>query len=125
MSYSLEILWYDRQRYLPAVLAVMFEPPCWCRWKSASLLGTFSSGIDPHRQHDGRRLGGSAHVVSVDVGEPIPEPLGATELDVLPEVVETEPYIQMFNGWSKPHGGTENTVIIGSRLNANALKRRR
>ncbi len=119
MDYALAILWYDRQRYLPAMLAVMFSALLVSQ-QLGLLLGTFSMVSIPIDNTTADVWVGPPHVVSVDVGEAIPE-RWRNRLDVLPEVVETEPYVQMFNGWAKPHGGTENTVIIGCRLHENAL----
>jgi len=119
MGYSLAILWYDRQRYLPAMLAVMFSALL-VSLQIGLLLGTFSIVSVPIDNTTADIWVGPPGVVSVDVGEPVPE-RWRNRLDVLPEVVETEPYIQMFFGWTKPHGGTENSIIIGSRLHENSL----
>jgi putative ABC transport system permease protein len=119
MGYSLAILWYDRQRYLPAMLAVTFSALL-VSLQIGLLLGTFSMVSIPIDNTTADVWVGPPRVVSVDVGEAVPE-RWRNRLDVLPEVVETEPYIQMFFGWTKPHGGTENTVIIGCRLHEKAL----
>ncbi len=119
MGYALEILWHDRQRYLPAMLAVTFSALL-VSLQFGLLLGTFSLVSIPIDNTSADVWVGQPGVVSVDVGEAVPE-RWRNRLDVLPEVVETEPYIQMFYGWNKPHGGTENSIVIGSRLHANAL----
>jgi putative ABC transport system permease protein len=119
MGYSLAILWYDRQRFVPAMLAVMFSALL-VSLQFGLLLGTFSIVSIPIDNTSADIWVGQPGVVSVDVGETIPE-RWRNRLDVMPEVVETEPYIQMFFNWSKPHGGMENSIIIGSRLHDGAL----
>jgi putative ABC transport system permease protein len=119
MNYSLAILWHDRQRYLPAMLAVMFSALL-VSLQIGLLLGTFSMVSITIDNTSADVWVGQPGVVSVDVGEAVPE-RWRNRLDVLPEVVETEPYIQVFYGWTKPHGGTENAIIIGCRLHENAM----
>ncbi len=58
----------------------------------------------------------------MDLGEPIPEQLYA-RLQNQPEVERTEFYLQGFSYWSKPRGGRELCMIIGSNLGDNALGR--
>src|SRR5205807_10154748 len=42
-------------------------------------------------------------------------------LDVQPEVVRAEPYMQGFSYWTKPKGGRELCMVIGSLLSQDAL----
>ncbi len=119
MSYSLTILWHDRQRYVPAMLAVMFSALL-VSLQFGLLLGTFSLVSIPIDNTTADVWVGQPGVVSVDVGEAVPE-RSRNRVESLPEVVQTEPYIQVFYGWEKPHGGTENAIVIGCRLHANAL----
>jgi len=63
---------------------------------------------------------GPPSVLSVDVARPIPEwYLG--RLASQPEVAQCEIYIQAFGQWVKPTGGAELCIVIGSRLEDNAL----
>jgi putative ABC transport system permease protein len=119
MGYALTILWHDRQRYVPAMLAVTFSALL-VALQFGLLLGTFSMVSIPIDNTSADVWVGQPGIVSVDVGEAIPE-RWRNRLEAMPEVVETEPYIQMFYGWTKPHGGMENAIIIGSRLHENAL----
>jgi putative ABC transport system permease protein len=119
MGYSLTILWHDRQRYLPAMLAVTFSALL-VALQFGLLLGTFSMVSIPIDHTTADVWVGEPQASSVDMGMPVPE-RWRDRLDALPEVVQTEPYILMFLAWSRPHGGTEHVIIVGSRLHDRAL----
>jgi putative ABC transport system permease protein len=119
MSYSLTILWHDRQRYLPALLAVTFSAVL-VALQFGLLLGTFSMVSVPIDHTRADLWVGQPGVTSVDMSAPIPE-RWRDRLDGLPEVVQTEPYIQGFLSWARPQGGTENVLVVGSRLSDGAL----
>src|SRR5262245_57600674 len=114
MSYSLTTLWYERQRYLPGVLAVGFSTLL-IALQCGLLLGLFSITSIPIDHSRAHVWVGSNDVPSVDLGRAIPEQyLG--RLASLPEVEPPEIYIQGFACWVKPKGGSELCVIMGSRL---------
>src|SRR5271166_150244 len=119
MGISLMILWHDRQRYIPAMLAVMFSALL-VAINFGLLLGTFSMVSVPIDHTSADIWVGQPKVVSIDVAQPIPDAWRG-RLEELPEIVETEPYIQMFLPWAKPGGGSENAIIVGSRLHEGAL----
>jgi len=119
MGYSLTILWHDRQRYIPAMLAVTFSALL-VALQFGLLLGTFSMVSSPVDHTSADIWVAQPGAVSVDAGQSVPESW-RDRLDVLPEIVETEPYIQMFFAWSKPKGGTEYAMVVGSRLHPGAL----
>ncbi|HEY7329391.1 MAG TPA: ABC transporter permease [Gemmataceae bacterium] len=119
-SYSLTTLWYERQRYVPGVLAVAFSALL-IALQCGLLLGLFSITSIPidHTQADVWM--GASEVSSVDLGRPIPESAQA-RMGVLPEIESCEPYLQGFAFWSKPNnGGSELCMVIGSRLLPNSL----
>jgi putative ABC transport system permease protein len=119
MTYSLAILWHERHRFLPAVLAVTFSGLL-IALQCGLLIGTLSIVSLPVDHTSADIWVGAPVVVSVDVGHPIPE-RWRSRLEDLPEIAETEVYIQQFAFWSKPNGGTEWAIIIGSRLKEGAL----
>jgi putative ABC transport system permease protein len=119
MGISLMILWHDRQRYIPAMLAVMFSALL-VAVNFGLLLGTFSMVSVPIDHTSADIWVGQPKVVSIDVAQPIPDAWRG-RMEELPEIAETEPYIQMFLPWAKPHGGSENAIIVGSRLHENAM----
>src|SRR4051812_32436175 len=119
MSYSLATLWYDRQRYLPGVLAVAFS--CLLiALQCGLLLGLFSITSLPIDNTNADIWVGHPDVPSVDLGRPIPAAWLAC-LASLPEVERCELYIQGFAYWDKPSGGVELCMVIGSRLSPEAL----
>ncbi len=118
MPYSLATLWYERQRFLPGVLAVGFSALL-IALQCGLLLGLFSITSIPIDMSDAHVWVGHPHVPSVDLGRPIPE--AWEQYLSMPEVERTEPYIQSFAYWVKPTGGTELCLIIGTRLGPDAI----
>ena len=91
-SYALTALWYDRQRYLPGVLAVAFSALLIAlQW--GMLLGMFTfASLTIDRAHADVWLGGPS-VQAVDLGRPIFERY-LTRLAGQPEVERAEVYLQ-------------------------------
>src|SRR3954451_18167844 len=118
MSYALATLWYERQRYLPAVLAVSFS--CLLiALQCGLLLGLFSITSIPIDMSQADIWVGHPEVPSVDLGRPIPE--AWQSYLALPQVERTEPYMEGFAYWDKPTGGMELCIVIGSRMAPDAL----
>src|ERR1017187_10122700 len=118
MSYALSTLWYERQRYLPAVLAVAFS----CLLivlQCGLLLGLFSITSIPIDESTADIWVGHPEVPSVDLGRPIPE--AWQSYLALPQVERTEPYMEGFAYWSKPTGGMELVLVIGTRLGPDSI----
>ena len=120
MSYSLATLWYDRQRYRPAVLAVAFGALL-VGLQSGLLMGLFSITSLPIDHTDAHIWMGAPGVLSVDLGERVESYL--SRLACQPEVAQCEVYLQGFSYWAKPAGGTELCMVIGSRLGDGAWPR--
>src|SRR6266849_6028565 len=72
MSYALTTLWYERQRFLPAVLAVAFSALL-IALQCGLLLGLFSITSIPIDESRADVWVGHPAVPSVDLGRPIPE----------------------------------------------------
>jgi len=119
MSYALATLWYERQRYLPGVLAVGFSALL-IALQCGLLLGLFSITSIPIDHTRADVWMGAPGVLSVDLGRPVREGYLA-RLAAQPEVERCEVYLQGFSYWSKRNGGTELCMVIGSRLNEDAL----
>src|ERR1700680_4889368 len=113
MSYSLSTLWYERQRYLPGVLAVGFSALL-IALQCGLLLGLFSITSIPIDVSRADIWVGHPEVPSVDLGRPIPE--AWQSYFALTEVERTEPYMEGFAYWYKPTGGMELVLVIGTRL---------
>jgi putative ABC transport system permease protein len=119
MSYSLTILWNERQRYLPAVVAVSFSAVL-ILLQCGLVVGMLSFASLPiDRTHADIWVGGPA-LTSVDAGTPIPESFLA-RVAAHPEVDRCEVYLQAFSSWSRRDGGTELCMVTGSRLGTGAL----
>ena len=118
-SYSLATLWFERQRYLPGVLAVAFSALL-IALQCGLLLGLFSITAIPIDHTHADVWMGAPKVLSVDLGRPIPESALA-RMGVQPEIESCEPYLQGFAFWSKPEGGSELCMVIGSQLSADSL----
>ncbi|MBI2808191.1 MAG: FtsX-like permease family protein [Planctomycetes bacterium] len=118
MSYALSTLWYERQRYMPAVLAVAFS--CLLiALQCGLLLGLFSITSIPIDESRADIWVGHPAVPSVDLGMPIPE--AWQSYLALPEVERTEPYMEGFAYWKKPTGGMELVLVIGTRLGPDSI----
>jgi putative ABC transport system permease protein len=118
MSYALSTLWYERQRYLPAVLAVAFS--CLLiALQCGLLLGLFSITSIPIDESRADVWVGHPDVPAVDLGIAIPE--AWQSYLAMPEVERTEPYMEGFAYWKKPTGGTELVLVIGTRLGPDAI----
>ncbi len=118
MSYSLQTLWYERQRFLPGVLAVAFSCVL-IAMQVGLLLGLFSItsiSIDMSRADIWI---GHPEVNSVDLGRPFPEAF-QSYLDPA-DIERFEPFLQNFAYWDKPTGGIELCLIIGTRLTPDAM----
>jgi putative ABC transport system permease protein len=118
-SYSLATLWFERQRYLPGVLAVAFSALL-IALQCGLLLGLFSITSIPIDHTSADVWMGAPEVLSVDLGEPIRES-SLCRMGVQPEVERCELYVQGFAYWSKPGGGRELCMVIGSRLSPDSL----
>ena len=71
MPYSLAIFWHERQRFLPAVLAVAFSALL-IALQCGLLLGIFSITSLPVDSTSADLWLGSPGILSVDQGTPIP-----------------------------------------------------
>jgi putative ABC transport system permease protein len=118
MSYSLSTLWYERQRFLPGVLAVGFSALL-IALQCGLLLGLFSITSIPIDRSQADIWVGHPKVPSVDLGRPIPE--AWMSYLAMPEVERFEPYMEGFAYWDKPTGGMELCLVIGTRLGPDAL----
>src|SRR5262249_40826923 len=103
MSYSLATLWHDRQRYVPGVLAVGFSALL-IALQCGLLLGLFSITSIPVDHTSADIWVGSPEVLSVDLGQRIPESFLLRVLEN-PGVEAAELYAQGFAYWGKPGGG--------------------
>jgi putative ABC transport system permease protein len=118
MSYSLSTLWYERQRFLPGVLAVAFSALL-IALQCGLLLGLFSITSIPIDMSQADIWVGHPQVPSVDLGRPIPE--AWLSYLAMPEVERTEIYMEGFTYWDKPTGGMELCLVIGARLGPDSL----
>jgi putative ABC transport system permease protein len=119
MSYALATLWHERQRYLPGVLAVAFSALL-IVLQCGLLLGLFSITSIPIDHSAADLWVGAPRVLSVDLGRPMPERY-LVRVAAEPGVERVEPFLQGFMYWSKPDGGSELCIVIGSRLEDDSL----
>jgi len=115
MSYSLTTLWHEKNRFLPGILAVAFSALL-IALQCGLLLGLFSITSIPIDHTRADVWVSAPAVLSVDLGRPIDEGSTFAKVASQPEVARTEIYMQGFAYWSKPGGGNELCMVIGSRL---------
>jgi putative ABC transport system permease protein len=104
---------------LPAVLAVSFSAVL-IALQCGLLLGLFSVTSIPIDRSPADVWVASEHVQSVDLGKPVPH-WYHNHLASQPEVKRVEHYLQGFAYWKKPSGESELCMVIGSRLDEDAL----
>jgi putative ABC transport system permease protein len=119
MSYALATLWYERQRFLPGVLAVGFSAILMAL-QCGLLLGLFSITSIPIDHTCADVWVGNPDVLSVDLGRPIPDRWRA-RVAKQPGVERVEDYLQGFMYWGKPTGGMELCLVIGCHLRPDSL----
>jgi len=119
MGYALQTLWYERQRFLPGVLAVAFSGVL-IALQCGLLLGLFAITSIPIDHTTAHLWVGSREVLSVDLGRPVPEKL-LSRVASIPGVDKLEFYNQAFANWTKPDGGSDLCMVIGSKLDPDAI----
>src|SRR6516225_2424753 len=119
MSYALAILWYEKQRFLPAILAVAFSALL-VAVQCGLLLGMIAFASIPIDHSHADIWVGGPDLVSVDRGPPIPAS-NLARLMAQPEVELCEICMQSFAYWTRLDGSTELCMVIGSRLADGAL----
>ena len=118
MSYALQTLWHERQRYASGVFAVTFSAVL-IALQCGLLLGLFKITSIPIDQTHADIWVGCKSVPSVDLGKPIPESY-LTRVDGLSGVRTVELYIANFANFTKPTGGTELCFLLGSSMDDDA-----
>ena len=118
MSYALQTLWHERNRYASGVLAVTFSAVL-IALQVGLLLGLFKITSIPIDYTTADLWIGSTSVPSVDLGKPIPNSY-ITRVAGIPGVQMPEQYIANFANFTKPVGGTELCFILGSVLDDGA-----
>jgi putative ABC transport system permease protein len=119
MPYSLLILWRERRRFLPAVLAVAFSDLL-ITVQVGLLLGALAVLTLPIDHSRADVWAASRGVLSLELGYPIPEAWRA-RLASMSRVADTECYLYGFSYWRKPRGGSEVCCVVGSALHDGAL----
>lgn len=124
MSYSLSTIWYERQRFLPAILAVAFSAVL-VAVQSGLVLGLLSVLSMPVDRAPADVWVGFPSVRSVDFGRPIPE-RWVTRLAAQPEVDRAEGAVIGFAPWTRPGATPAETTtqvcnVVGARLDPHSL----
>lgn len=124
MTYSLTTIWYERQRFLPAILAVAFSAVL-VAVQAGLVVGLLSMMSVPVDKAAADVWVGYPGVRSVDLGRPIPE-RWVVRLAAHPEVVRAESVIIGFSLWTQPGTTSAGTIsevctVVGTRLDPDSL----
>jgi putative ABC transport system permease protein len=119
LPYSLLVIWRERNRFLPAVLAVAFSGQL-ITLQVGLLIGTLSVLSMPIDHAGADVWVASRDVQTLEMGQPIPE-AWASRVASQPVVKNTEFYLFNFAYWHKPRGGGEVCCVVGSRLEDGAI----
>lgn len=124
MSYSLTTIWYERQRFLPAILAVAFSAVL-VTIQAGLVIGLLSMMSIPVDKATADVWVGYPGVRSVDLGRPIPA-RWIVRVAAHPEVERTESVIIGFSLWTRPGPSPGTTIsevctVVGTRLDTDSL----
>jgi putative ABC transport system permease protein len=119
LAFALCTLWYERQRFLPAVCAVAFSAVL-TAVQGGLLLGMFEFVSLPIDHARADIWMGSPQPETWDLGKPIFNGHLA-RLAAQPEVEWCEPFVQGFAPCTKPTGGHELCLVIGCRLEGGSV----
>jgi putative ABC transport system permease protein len=124
VSYSLTTIWHERQRFVPAVLAVAFSALL-VVVQSGLMLGLLSMMSLPVDKSTGDVWVGYPGTRSVDLGRPIPE-RWLVRLSANPEILQAEPVVIGFSLWTLyTHGSSETksevVTIVGTRMHTDSV----
>ncbi len=124
MDFALATIWYERQRFLPAIFAVAFSAIL-IVVQGGLVVGLLSMMSVPVDRATSEVWVGSPGVKSVDLGQKIPERWIA-RVASQPEVVRAEAQIISFSMWtpvdrSAPPSSPAVCLIVGSKLDADSL----
>lgn len=117
MGYALQTLWHEKTRYAAGIGAVAFSAML-IALQVGLLLGMFEITSIPVDHTSADVWVGSKAVLSVDLGRPVPASHVA-RLDK-PGVKMPEFLYLWFGNWTKPEGGTDLCMVIGSSLEPDA-----
>lgn len=123
MSYALSTIWYERQRFLPAILAVAFSAVL-IAVQGGLVVGLLSMMSRPVDMTTADVWVGYPGVQSVDLGRGIPE-RWAARVAAEPGVERVETSVVGFSLWTHTSAGAPATpeviTVVGCRLHPDAL----
>ena len=124
MDFALATIWYERQRFLPAILAVSFSAILMVV-QGGLVVGLLSMMSVPVDKATSDVWIGSPGVKSVDLGQKIPERWIARVANQ-PEVVRAEPQIISFSMWTPidrnaPPSSPAVCLIVGCKLDKDSI----
>lgn len=118
MSYTITTMIYEYRRFITGVIAVAFSLVL-ILIQGGLLVGLFAITSWPVDYTEADIWIGAPSVLSVDVGSPLPQSF-ISRLNQ-PEIAQVEILNLAFSFWTKPNGGSELCIVIGSRLEAGSL----
>lgn len=124
MSYSLATIWFERSRFLPAILAVAFSAVL-IAVQGGLVIGLLAMMSLPVDKSTATLWVGYPGVRSVDLGRPLPE-RWITRVLAQPEVERAEPAMIGFSLWirltdSRNPSTPEACTVVGSALTPQSL----
>ena len=125
MNYAISTIWHERNRFMPAILAVAFSALL-IALQSGLLLGLLSMMSTPVDRATADVWIGYPGTRSVDLGRPIPE-YWQSRLEAKPEMRQVETCIMGFAHWTlhanqrRPETLTEACMILGTNLERDSI----
>lgn len=124
MAYSLTTIWYERNRFFPAVLAVAFSALL-ITVQGGLMIGLLAMMSVPVDSSRADLWVGYPGTPSVELGMPVPE-RWVNRVAADPDIAYTESYVIGFSLWTRPTQEgkppvTEVCTVIGSKMDKNSL----
>src|SRR5438876_4426142 len=125
MSYAITTIWHERNRFMPAILAVAFSALL-IALQSGLLLGLLSMMSTPVDQATAHIWGAYPGTRSVDLGRGIPD-YWQPRLEEDPTVQQVETCVMGFGMWTltanqkRPKMQTEVCMVVGSSLEPESI----
>lgn len=119
MRYAIQTLWFERRRYLAGILAVAFSAVLMAV-QGGVLVGLVATVSAPVDQAPADIWVAIPHTPSADNAGPL-SIRKRNQLMMLPQVAETDEYVQQFSRWHHPDAGYVLVIVCGVNLSESSL----
>jgi putative ABC transport system permease protein len=119
LQYAIQTLWFERRRYMAGMLAVAFSAVLMAV-QGGVLVGLVATVSAPVDVSEAQIWIAAKHTPSADNGGPISNRF-RNRLLMIPDVAQTDEYVQEFTRWWNPRAGTVLVILCGQNLSDRGL----